>query len=173
MASINERTPHNIVVITRDVAHENVHLGKAYYCSVLWGDGAEIADNGTADVLLQIDAGTHVIYDVACGGNAEVYLYRNPTYSAAGTAISVFNKNEYSANTTANTITHTPTITGTGTALPSRLLPGGNKTAGSGGEDGSFNREIILMAGNDYLLRVKNISGAIQPVSVSFEWYET
>lgn len=153
--------------------HKRIHDGQTFYSSVLWGDGNEIADNANADVLIQAGAGMHIVYDIAAGGNCEVYLYRSPTNSDVGSAVGAFNKNEYSSNTSSSTITHTPTITGTGTALPAKFLPGGVKTAGSGGEDGSFSREIILKGGLDYLIRVKNISGAIQPVSVALEWYET
>lgn len=131
-----------------------------------------MASGASVFMVAQVGEVAHAIYDVAAGGNCEVHLYLNPTFSDIGTTINSFNKNPYSTETTGMILTHTPTITDYGTSLPSRFLPGGVKTAGSGGEDGSFNREIILKGGDTYMMEVKNFSGAIQPVSIAIEWYE-
>lgn len=153
--------------------HARIHEGKSWNASVLWGDGNEVADNASVYMLAQVGSAAHAIYDVASGGNCEVHLYQNPTFSDQGTLISSFNKNPNSTETTGMVLSHTPTFSDKGTQLPSRLLPGGVKAAGSGGQDGSFNREIILKGGDTYMMEVKNFSGAIQPVSIAVEWYES
>lgn len=152
--------------------HARIHDGYSYDASFLKGKLNELADGADLNILIQAVTGMHFIFEVACGGNAEIYFFNEPTWSDQGTTITAFNKNDYSTNTTTNIITHTPTLDTDGTQRMSKLLPGGNKTAGSGGSDGSYSREIDLKAGNNYMIRVTNISGAIQPTSVAVEWYE-
>lgn len=152
--------------------HGMIHKGKMFYAGVIWGSGNEIANGASAQILIQVSSGMHMVYDISCGGHAEVHIFRNPTFGPQGTTVNIFNKNEYYSTASTATITHTPTVSVDGTELPPKILPGGVKTAGSGGQDGSFSRELILKGGNDYLMRVTNISGAIQIVGIAMEWYE-
>lgn len=152
--------------------HSLIHEGKVFYCSHLLGSGSELANGASLDILVQAASGMHIVFDVASGGNAEVYFFRSPIFSAAGTAMSCANKNEYSSNTTSATITHTPTITDDGTQLSSHFLPGGTRGSSTGGQNGTYNREIILKDGLAYMSRLTNTSGVSQPVSFSMEWYE-
>ena len=155
-----------------DAAHAKIHQGLSFQATYISGEGNNVADNAAIDVLIQSTAGIHLIQAAATGGDAEVFLYRNPTFSAAGTNLTQINKNEYSSNTSAVTITHTPTLSDDGVLMASKFVPGGTGGNSTGGADGSFDREIILNHAHTYLFRVINRAGTAQPIGVTFEWYE-
>lgn len=152
--------------------HYQIHAGNAYMVGYVWNEGAEIADDATAQVLIQPSAGMHLIFGVASGGDAEIRFYKGTTFSAAGTALSTFNKNEFSSNTSGATITHTPTVTDAGTSFPPQFIFGGTGGNAFGVSDGSYDSEIVLSPTTDYLVSVTNRSGVAQVIAISLEWYE-
>jgi len=159
-------------ISTIDEAHRRIHAGQSFYAGYLWGEGSNIADNASAELLIQVGAESmHTIYEVAAGGDAEVRVFEAPTVSTAGTSVTAFNKARYSANASNATLTRDPSISADGTALPAKFLPGGTFLS-TGSQDGGFNRETILNANTDYLFRVTNRAGSAQPMSISMEWYE-
>lgn len=159
-----------LVVIQTEHAH--LHNGEMYEASILLSEAGAIADNANADMLIQLTTPAHTIIGAACGGDAEVFVYENPTFSAAGTALTAYNKNRISSNTSSAVVTHTPTITVVGTKLFERFMPGGKAAVAQGISDGSYGHERILKGGNDYLIRVTNRAGTAQAISINLEFYE-
>lgn len=153
--------------------HAWLHAGKTFTAGHLWNEAASPIDNASVDLLFQPAAGMHCVFDVSVGGDCEVTYYKGTTFSNAGTAVTAFNKNDYSSNVSSATITYDPAVTGVGTArLPSKLVPGGTGTKSLGGQDGGFEGEFIMKADEVYMIRVTNRSGAATPVSITVEWYE-
>jgi len=156
--------------------HYWIHAGQSYEVGYLWSEGTAIADNDTADLLVQVNAASHVIFDVAVGGDCEIGYYINPTWTASSPEIPVtpYNKNEYSSNVTPNVIYADPNISDPGTLKIAKFIPGGG-FFGQGGTDGGFSRERIWKTGSpmeERLIRVTNRSGAATQVSITLEWYE-
>lgn len=152
-----------------DIAHHWIHNGHAFFASNLW---ATVADDASTELLIQVAIGMHTLYEIAAGGDFDVEVFENPTFSAAGSAVGIFNRNRFSSKESGNIITHTPTITDDGTSMGVKLLPGGAGGNAGGGQDGGFDREIILKAGNDYLIRSTNRSGLVKRASTSLDWYQ-
>jgi len=163
-------TSRGLVVISTE--HERIHDGVMYEAGFLWSEVTAIADDASAEFLLQLTDGAHAIFNIAAGGDAEVHFFENPTFSAAGDLVTVFNKNRFSSNTSSAVATANPTITDAGTALPKSFLPGGSGPHSGGGSDGNYNHERVLKGGNDYLVRVTNRAGATKAISIGVEFYE-
>ena len=161
---------------TITVEHAEIHAGDEYSSSYLW---TTVASAANADMLLQVGAGKegHLIIDVAVGGNCYFYLYEGTTFDNAGTALGEFNRCRSSGNTATITATHTPTVTGVGTAIETAYIPGGagtdpsGKTAAPGGSGGA-RHEWVLDKSTNYLIRLTNVSGAARAMSIDASWYE-
>lgn len=156
-----------------DTVHHEVHEGEMFHASHTNGS---VANGVSLDVLLVTGAGveSHVSWEVFAGGLVTIYLYEAATTSAAGTAVPTYNMKRDSLNTPEATVTHTPTVTATGTtALVNwRILPGGNSPTTRVGGGIRSGAEWILSPETQYLLRVTNTSGAAIAVNVGLEWYE-
>lgn len=177
--NVAEQYSKAIKIITTE--HAWVHAGKGFVAGELWNEGAAIADNASVEVLIQAGNTMHVIANIVVGGDSEVRYFKGTTFSAAGTSLTAFNKNDNSTITSSSTITHTPTLTADGTQFPPKFIPGGTSGGAgpgggggslAGGSDGSFSSEFILKSGEDYLIRITNRANATITIGVSVEWYE-
>ncbi len=85
----------------------------------------------------------------------ELKLYEAATASADGTIISLFDFNRVLKRTASPVLTHTPTVTGTGTLLASVSLKVGRNNVG-----GSFESDepVILDPAVKYLLEAKSLA---------------
>lgn len=138
-----------------------------------------LADAGTDDMLIAVPAATfphmHRIRINTGKGDIDITLYEGTTTSADGTAVTSFVTNRNSANTPDVVITHTPTVTGVGTAIHSAWIPptatgvGQSAEGVRGAEQGE---EWLLKPSTKYLLRVTNNSGSTIDLWVELLWYE-
>ncbi len=108
-------------------------------------------------------------------GPATLTLYENPTFSAAGTAISAWGRNRRAYAGAANlTLTHSPTVSDNGTEIDVfRVL--GQTTVGSnvaGGSAGGAYEENLLREGFDYLLELRNDDASAIEAVFDLTWYE-
>lgn len=149
--------------------HARIHEGKAFMAGIL--DDA-VADAASLEILIQAVNAMHVIFNVSASGDCEVHRFEGTTFSATGGALTAFNKNRFSAIESGGTITSAPTLTADGTELPPGFIPGGSGGNSLGGQDGGYEREIILASSTDYLFRMTNISGLAAIINGSIEWYE-
>ena len=135
--------------------------------------GAEIANDGVIEVLLQVGAVNemHWEFALATGGDAEVEIVRNPTITDVGTALLESNLYDLNANTPTVVATHTPT-TAAGTVFVGPLLiPAGSGPKAAGGITRA-GLERIGALNTDYLIRGTNRSGNAQMMSIHVQWYE-
>ena len=151
--------------------HVYVHQGKMWYCEY----SASVAN--AAAMLISITTGTkemHIGMSAITGGAATVAFFEGPTISVQGTALTPVNLNRLNAValTTGVAFKHTPTVTGDGTTLFSRLTPGGTNPALQIGNQARAGTEWILKKGTTYLMRITNSSGGNAILNPIFEFYE-
>ena len=85
------------------------------------------------------------------------------------------NNNYVSTNTAEGAFYHTPTVTGTGTAKYSTVIPGGSGVFAGGASGGGPIRsgtEIILKTSTNYLIRLHNQSASAAVASLGLGFYE-
>jgi hypothetical protein len=156
-----------------DSVHAKVHSGLAYSVSHSF---TSVADTTSVDVLITVGSNKylHSGITITATGTSSVSLYSGATVSANGTALTAYNLNRASANTTDASWYYTPTVTGTGTALAITLIPGGEKNQAVGGSAGALSRgaEWILNKSTNYLIRVTNNSGSSATINVGVMYYE-
>lgn len=167
LAKFDQYSDYAVRVIETD--HARVHEGVSFIAGGLF---TGIANNAVVEFLIQSASIIHFLPNVSVSGDAEVYLFEDTTFSAAGTPVTKFNKNRNSTKVSDAVITHTPTITADGTQFPPNFIPGGHGGIAIGGEDGGYSREIISAIGKVYLLRIKNVSGIAATICPKIEWYE-
>lgn len=133
-----------------------------------------VAAAGTVQARITLPAGVknHLVdARVAAGGLCTVTSYKDTTYSAAGTAVALSNRNLSSSNAAVALAYQAPTVNVLGSLLNTELLEGG---AGGGanpvlpGAEAGDNFGFVLGAGNDLLLQAVNNSGAAIDIGVIF-----
>ena len=155
--------------VTLDTNLYEIYIGNSYNVSALF-QGVLIGSY--ADIrLITGSKATHIEAFVAAGGKANVYLYEGATYLTAGTALTIYNLNGNSTNTTVNQALRSPIVLLNGSLLYQTLLPAGKGTIVVGGKTSSTS-QTILKNSTDYLYRVQNTSNIIGNISIEFNWYE-
>jgi hypothetical protein len=154
-----------------DVPHHEIHEGESHLASYKTPDASPLADNGTIAFAFVVGAKEcHVVAEGACGGDMEGELREGVTYTG-GTSLAIFNKKRASSSGATATLVRDPTVTGAGTLLENRFVPGGTGPQAAGGAGGQRN-EWVLAPGRTYLYRITNRAGNNQPASMVVEWYE-
>lgn len=158
------------VVTSLDAVHARIHQGLFFSADMF--DPA-LANLANLDVLIRPDASVsmHIRFIATAGGDAQVWLYENTTFSAPGVAQTSQNRNRVSQRTALGLVNLGPTVTAVGDELLTGLLPGGKAGQASGSEKQSF-EEWILAPGLVYLARLQNIAGQVQPVNMQVDYYE-
>lgn len=150
-------------------AHSHINSGRAFMVGDIF---YAIPNNGVAEGIFQLTNEIHAFLNVASQGDFEIHIFEDVTFSAAGTAMTIFNKNRNADQVSGAVVTHTPTITADGTEFPPTFVPGGTGGNSIGNQSDSFSSEIIFAAGKSYLFRIKNTSGQAAIMMGRLEWYE-
>lgn len=159
-------------LVTVDFPHHEVHEGNTFLAFWKSPDGSDVADNAAFGLYLQLTSKTaHFTFDVAGGGDTEVALWENATFSATGTVATPYNLNRMSAKATTVGVRTGPTLV-TGTLIENFLEPGGTGPSQSSGGVGRRGTEWILRTGTAYYLQGINRAGSAQPASAMAQWYE-
>jgi len=150
--------------------HQRVHQG-LYFTADRTVLGT-LGNNATIEILLQVGAlEIHLREFANASADATLEIFEGPTFSAAGTALPIINKNRRSSIVSTCTATHTPTTSDDGTELDTLYMPGGSGGNASGAS-ASFEVEWLLAANTNYLIRLTNVDGANQSGHLHLEWYE-
>jgi len=166
-AEVDEITPS---LTSIDVPHNRVHVGDMYsVCHLFTSVGAA----ASVDLLIRVGANKdlHFLFSVSAGAEAYVRFYEEPTITTNGTAITIFNMNRCSSNTSDATAYHTPTLGAVGNQICVDLIPGAIKNKDVGGTI-RHDTEWILDENKDYVIRVTNNGQSAEPVAIQCEWYE-
>lgn len=161
----------NEALVVEPSVSANVHRGKLF--DVTFVDQS-IASSGTLEVLIQTGTSkVHLDFSVSGGGNGLLQIFEGPTITAAGTALTAYNKNRSSSTTLLSTVTHTPTLSADGTKIDEELVLGGSGPHASGGEGGGGFTEWILAASTAYLFRVENLNATTHPYGFHANLFES
>jgi len=114
----------------------------------------------------------HLVVGVSCSEESTVSIYRNPTITDAGTAVTHFRPNLHSTKAATNTVFIAPTIEvdGEGTLLWTGFISAGRGGGAIGGETRN-GQEIILPSGESLYVLVTVVT-ANEKVSLIAEYYE-
>lgn len=149
--------------------HSIIHKGRFFGTNHF--DGA-ISNNGTIEFLIIPGSkACHIRINASAGGTATLRVFEGVTTSANGTALAITNRNRYSAITAETDVYEGPTVTGDGTSIYSSLLTGGDGPHSTSSESGFF-EEYILRDDKQYLVRLTNLAGNNQPLSLTLNFYE-
>jgi hypothetical protein len=161
----------NEALVIEPSVSANVHRGKLFDLTFV---DQSIASSGTLEVLIQTGTSkVHLDFSISGGGNGLLQIFEGPTITAAGTALTAYNKNRSSSNTLLSTVTHTPTLSADGTKIDEELVLGGGGPHASGGEGGGGFTEWILAASTAYLIRVENIDAVAHPYGFHSNLFES
>ena len=121
----------------------------------------ELADDASITLLLTTSATAQTFFlaEATAGGDAELFLYENPTVTTLGTATTGQRVNRQIASTFGATMSYGATCSNYGTKICDKILAGGEKGFASGGE-GSGDVLIPLLPNEQYLIRLENEGGA-------------
>lgn len=157
-------------VKTIDYEHSEIHAGshfKAGYQDITMSDEDIIALVFTTPDTTKW---AHWTLTAQSTGLCVVQLFRAPTLSAEGTAITPFNRNENSDKTADVVVKHTPTITTNGTKLTEKWLGSDAGKYDIGGSTRGAS-EIILKQNTQYLVLCTAGADAIK-CAIGGDWYE-
>lgn len=152
---------HPLIVIA--VEHARIHEGRLFTGNKMWDSTAKVAAGASVDLMFTTSAtkAPHFIADIEAGGDAEIYIYESTQAY----------RNRRSATVSETIIVHSPTVTSVGTLIDASLLAGGGGKKSVGGS-GGFGGEFVTAYSTNYLIRVKNTSGAAQPINIIVWLYE-
>lgn len=153
--------PRSDGLVELDTVHERIHAGHLFTASFY---AAGVLNAANADMLVRPVEETHLRFDATSAGDAELLLYENPTISANGTALTLANRNRASKNVATTTAYSGPTVSAVGTKLFDTLVPAWTHS--------QIFEEWVLKAGNIYLVRFTNKSGATQDLGLLAHVYK-
>lgn len=156
--------------------HLHVHEGEGFEAGLIFSG---ITDGSQVSFLLipNGDKLAHMQFASAAGGLAVFHLHENPTVTASGTPVPIFNLNRNKAAKPSEWLAfHTPTISNVGTELKAKIIPGttgGTPAASVAGGNVRAETERVLDFDNPYLVVLQNQAGAMVLMEIDAEWYET
>jgi len=126
---------------TIDYVHHEIHEGNAYFVSGY----TELDTDGTLTFCVTTNATTqpHMTWDITTSGKGNMVVYEGSSISG-GAAVTAYNSNRGSSNTSTLTIVSGPTVNTTGTLIASSGFGGGTKQNPFGGS--SAQRSEIMLA---------------------------
>ena len=156
-----------------DFAHQEVHEGETWFTSYKSPEGADIADNGTIEILIKVSAAmfAHAVFGVAAGGDAEIEFFEDPVVVADGNLLPIWNMKRGTVSVPGTAVYQGPTLGGNGDRLINSFAPGGTKQQAHGAVERA-GTEWILNKDTNYLLVFTNRAGSAKPMSIVFQWYD-
>jgi hypothetical protein len=153
-----------------DYAHHEIHEGDTYSIT----GQVTLASGNVKDFLFAVPTSEtaegkrpHIVATIRSSGEANFMGYEGTVTSSLGGAITAFNHDRGSSNTSAITVSNTPTMSTTGTAIFEQHFGGGQNIPGTGRAE----NEWILAHNTNYLFTIKS-EAASNDVSWTFNWYE-
>jgi len=157
-------------LVTIDYSHHEIHEGSHYK------QGYQITGLLTGETVALVFTTpntakwAHWTLTAQTTGKVTVQLFRAPTLSAQGTALTPLNRNENVNNPATTIVRHTPTITDNGVKLVERWIGGTGFKFDIGGElRGSS--EIILKQNTQYLVLCTAQADDVD-CAIGGDWYE-
>lgn len=165
---LTDKTTQAIKVI--DYAHHEIHDGNHYKAG--YQDTSMDTDDTIAIVFTTPDTTKYMHWQLTSQstGACTIQVFSGPTLSAEGTAVTPFNRNQNSTNTSDMVVKHTPTITSNGTKIVEKWVGSVGFKETTGGEHRGES-EIILKRNTQYLVLCTANADAIK-CAIGGDWYE-
>jgi hypothetical protein len=168
--SVDLSTPVEIdgyypALVTIDLPHHRLHDGKAFFVDV----------HGTGKTAfcyaLQVPAAGefHFVYGFNASDAFSLNLFEGASLSSSGAAVTAYNHDRNSANTSSLQVSTDPAISSTGTIIRRMIINSGVGITDYGGSQREVN-EVILKNSTIYMLSATGSSAAIH---LDLSWYET
>lgn len=156
---------------TIDVNHLRLHEGRAYYVYKLFPNASKLATSSSIDIAVAWPDGVlpHSVVAYQCGGEAEFYIYENPSTSG-GTPITIHRRNRALTTASTGAAVLAPTVSDLGTEIFAEFISSGAGGTGAGG--GDYTYEYVFKPLTTYLFRLTNVNGQAQMAELRIEWYE-
>lgn len=156
--------------VMMDIVHKRIHEG-IFFSGTLF-DAALLAA-GVLEMLIQTSATHDTHFRATASGSQDhtVEVFEGTTFSGAGTALPMFNRDRQSATVIESTVTHTPTLTLDGTLFIKGFIPGGSGGNAQGG-GGALFEEYILDRSESYLVRLTNLGSQTGIFDLQLDIYE-
>lgn len=168
MSKITEQATLTIIGLTH--AHHKIHSVNSFeVCDV-----NDLANGATFDYLMTTPDTAkwgHLVFQIQAEREASYQIFENPTISAVGTAMTENNRNRNSSNTAGIAVTHTPTVTSTGSTIICEEHWLSGASAASRQQDRGI-QEFLLKQDEQYLIRITNETALANQVSISISFYE-
>jgi hypothetical protein len=151
-----------------DYPHHEIHEGNHYTVAY----SKTINSGSVSSIMITTSAlSSGVVHLVAISESslAGTWLFAEGTSASVGSALTVFNNNRISANTSGTVIVGSPTVTTVGTTLETHVIgadSGASRTGGTAENRG----EWILSASTSYIIQFTS-SAASNPVNLMFSFY--
>lgn len=160
-------------MITIDYAHHEIHEGSHFKAGY---SNTAMDTNDTLAVLFITPNTTtwaHWTLTSQVTSAAVLQVFEGPTSSANGTAVTRFNRNRNSADTSVVRVYHTPTFSANGTKLAEKWIGASGGLPHSVGTGSEFrgDSEIILRQNTKYLLLLIAKDDAMKG-AIGGDWYE-
>lgn len=149
---------------------KKIHDGKAY--KSYYDTGVLTTSGTTIGILFSLPATTKIHWNIVAhsNGQAQVRMYDGVAASSDGIAMTPYNRNRMSTNTSDIGVFHTPTITSMGTTVPGTWFIGASGFKTDTGGDAVSNK-LVLKKGTKYLI-VAETKAADVTLSIGASWYE-
>lgn len=165
-AGISNQGANGLLTVSVDYPHHEIHEGNHYLVvrNDTLGSGAKIQM-----IINTPDTGfVHFLCLHRSSGEANIELWRSPTVSALGTALTVSNNNDLFGDNSGVEFTHTPTISNAGTPLPGHYDHFGQGQTTGGASRGDS--EVVLRQSTLYLINATS-EAASNDVTVKGSFY--
>jgi hypothetical protein len=158
-------------VQTIEYAHASVHVDILVIANET-ATGVDITPGRDYYIVAPDDKELHIVVQVTASNATFVTLYKEPTVTAAGTAIDHLRPNLYS-NKNVITTYHTPTYTNIGTKIFEVRIPGNgvNNFQQRVGGTTRNGEEIVLPAGEGLIVTIRPEVDSTT-ISLANEYYE-
>lgn len=155
---------------TIDYSHYEIHAGSHFKAG--YQDTTMDTDAVIELLFITPDSAkwAHWTLTAQTTGAGTVQVFRGPTVTANGTAVTPLNRSENSLRTSDVSVYHTPTTTADGTKISERWIGSEGFRSNIGGEIRGSS-EIILKQNTIYLVRATANADGIK-MAIGGDWYE-
>lgn len=153
-----------------DAVHKAVHNG--WLITVTFK--INLTNNSIGYILIKNgNCEYHFLTEMQIIGSGEYTIYKTPTLTNDGTALSFYNNNDHFQETIDMTFYHTPTISNNGTQIyATEYLIGGTAQTTRSNVILRTGQENILNKNTNYLIAFKNTSGATSDAAFKVQGYQ-
>jgi len=153
-----------------DAVHHEIHEGEHYYTANYFS----LAASGTADFCLIIpnDLAIHMVFSITTSETTTLEIYEDADFATDGTAITFFNSNRNSSNTTSLLAYQDSTINSLGNKIYGKKVMANSNARRE--EVGNFgeHEELVLKKGSKYIFRMTNLATGSNDINYLASYYE-